>query len=307
MANKSNLGLVLTIAATILVSCTQESVMGESSPQVTNPTISLTFFEQSMSDIGAGSRAGSTTPLLACHTFSELEVALIPVGKESEAGYVIRQDSLEEDFGKVSLQVPAGDYHLVAVAAKTKMPFTDRIDIKSTTEVRFPNNVPTDMVYVYKDIKVESSISKQSFNSAMTRGVAAFVLQATDYPTASVNSEEIEILGAGGSVFNPSTGTSKETEDIKRSIEIDGKRYQSSILHFTAYLFLKSADVENVEITSKIKDKDGKILKSLSFDDVHLVLGKKTTYTGKIFTNDNTLDFTVSNAQIEDSGYSKNF
>ena len=307
MGKSSNLGLVLAIGAAFLVSCTQESVMGESTPQVTNPTISLTFFEQSMSDIGAGSRAGSTTPLLACHTFSELEVALIPVGKESEAGYVIRQDSLEEDFGKVSLQVPAGDYHLVAVAAKTKMPFTDRIDIKSTTEVRFPNNVPTDMVYVYKDIKVESNISKQSFNSAMTRGVAAFVLQATDYPTASVYSEELEIRGAGGSVFNPSTGTCKETEVITRSIEVDGKRYQGYILHFTAYLFLKSPDVENVEITSRIKDKDGMVLKSLSFDDVHLILGKKTQYTGKIFTNDNSFDFTVSNAQIEDSGYSKNF
>ena len=307
MKKASHLGLILTIAAITLVSCTQESVMGESSPQVTNPTVSLTFFEQSMSDIGSESRANSSTPLMACHTFSELEVALIPVGKESEAGYIIRQDSLEEDFGKVSLQVPAGDYHLVAVAAKTKMPFDGRIDIKSVTEVRFPNNIPTDMVYIYKDIKVESSISKQSFNAALTRGISSFVLQAKDYPKASVAAEAIEIKGAGGTVFNPSTGTCKEEEVITREIGIDGKRYQSTILHFTVYVVLKSPDVKNVEITAKTKDKDGKVLRSLSFNDVHLLQGKRTLYAGSVFTNDNSIDFTVKNAEIEDSGYSMNF
>lgn len=39
-------GLIVTFAAATLVSCTQESVMGESTPQVTNTSISLTFFEQ---------------------------------------------------------------------------------------------------------------------------------------------------------------------------------------------------------------------------------------------------------------------
>ena len=68
-----HLGLSPTIAAATLVSCTQESVMGESTPQVTNPSISLTFFEESMSDIGGRTRANSGTALQACHAFSELQ------------------------------------------------------------------------------------------------------------------------------------------------------------------------------------------------------------------------------------------
>lgn len=59
-------GLIVTFAAATLVSCTQESVMGESTPQVTNTSISLTFFEQSMSDIGGRTRANSGTALQAC-------------------------------------------------------------------------------------------------------------------------------------------------------------------------------------------------------------------------------------------------
>ena len=61
---------------------------------------------------------------------------MIPIESENDSGYVIRQDSLDENFGKVSFDIPAGSYHMVAIAAKTEMPFTDRISIKSISEAR---------------------------------------------------------------------------------------------------------------------------------------------------------------------------
>ena len=92
--------------------------------------IGISFFEKSIEDLSTVSdyssarlhstRADKATSLPACHRFSELEVALIPIESENDSGYVIRQDSLDENFGKVSFDIPAGSYHMVAIAAKTE-------------------------------------------------------------------------------------------------------------------------------------------------------------------------------------------
>ena len=63
---------------------------------------------------------------------------------------------------------------MVAVAAVTPMPLDNRITIKSATEVRFPNDQVTDMVYAYKDITVSPQVSNQNFDATLSRGVSAF-------------------------------------------------------------------------------------------------------------------------------------
>ena len=55
------------------------------------------------------------------------------------------------------------------------------------------------------------------------------------------------------------------------------------------------------------KDKEEKVIKTVSFDNVHLVIGKKTTYTGPIFTYPNNMSFTVNQPEIPASGYDKEF
>ena len=65
--------------------------------------------------------------------------------------------------------------------------------------------------------------------------------------------------------------------------------------------------MKNIQVSAITKNKDGKVVRSLSFDDVHLVKGKKTTYTGKLFSNDNNATFTVGTPQWEKSGYDVDF
>ena len=154
---------------------------------------------------------------------------------------------------------------------------------------------------------MKSSVSEQSFSTAMTRGVSALILQATEYTPLYVASEEIEIKSGCGTVFNPSTGTCKEETPVTRIIPIDAKKYQTKTLFFTTYVFLKEADLKNIQVSAITKNKDGKVVRSLSFDDVHLVKGKKTTYTGKLFSNDNNATFTVDTPQWEKSGYDVDF
>lgn len=310
-----SMGLLVSILL-LLGSCSKEDVMNESS-QVINHEVNISFFEKSIEDFSTVSdyssarlhstRADKATSLPACHRFSELEVALIPIESENDSGYVIRQDSLDENFGKVSFDVPAGSYHMVAIAAKTEMPFTDRISIKSISEARFANNKVTDMVYAYKDIIVSSEKSNQSFDASLTRGVSAFVLSSTINTPVNIASETIELTGGCGVVFNPSTGKCKSEETVVYNVSTNSPKYQFYKLFFTVYTLLTDDDVENIHAKSQAKDKNGKVIKECNFTDVHLVKGKQTCYEGNFFDNTSSSSFTVSGASLDDSGFSKHF
>ena len=310
-----SMGLLVSILL-LLGSCSKEDVMNESS-QVINHEVNISFFEKSIEDLSTVSdyssarlhstRADKATSLPACHRFSELEVALIPIESENDSGYVIRQDSLDENFGKVSFDIPAGSYHMVAIAAKTEMPFTDRISIKSISEARFANNKVTDMVYAYKDIIVSSEKSNQSFDASLTRGVSAFVLSSTINTPVNVASETIELTGGCGVVFNPSTGKCKSEETVVYNVSTNSPKYKFYRLFFTVYTLLTDDDVENIHAKSQAKDKNGKVIKECNFTDVHLVKGKQTCYEGNFFDNTSSSSFTVSNASLDDSGFSKHF
>ena len=310
-----SMGLLVSILL-LLGSCSKEDVMNESS-QVINHEVNISFFEKSIEDLSTVSdyssarlhstRADKATSLPACHSFSELEVALIPIESENDSGYVIRQDSLDENFGKVSFDIPAGSYHMVAIAAKTEMPFTDRISIKSISEARFANNKVTDMVYAYKDIVVSSEQSNQSFDASLTRGVSAFVLASTINTPVNVASETIELTGGCGVVFNPSTGKGKSEETVVYNVSTNSPKYKFYRLFFTVYTLLTDDNVENIHAKSQAKDKNGKVIKECNFTDVHLVKGKQTCYEGNFFDNASSSSFTVSNASLDDSGFSKHF
>lgn len=310
-----SMGLLVSILL-LLGSCSKEDVMNESS-QVINHEVNISFFEKSIEDLSTVSdyssarlhstRADKATSLPACHRFSELEVALIPIESENDSGYVIRQNSLDENFGKVSFDIPAGSYHMVAIAAKTEMPFTDRISIKSISEARFANNKVTDMVYAYKDIIVSSEKSNQSFDASLTRGVSAFVLSSTINTPVNVASETIELTGGCGVVFNPSTGKCKSEETVVYNVSLNSPKYKFYRLFFTVYTLLTDDDVENIHAKSQAKDKNGKVIKECNFTDVHLVKGKQTCYEGNFFDNTSSSSFTVSNASLDDSGFSKHF
>ena len=307
---------MLVSAILLLCSCSKENVMIESS-QVTNHEVSISFFEKTIEDISSASdvssarmhstRADNKTTLAACHRFSELEVALIPIDSENDSGYVVRQDSLGDDFGKVTFDVPEGTYHMVAVAAVTPMPLDNRITIKSATEVRFPNDQVTDMVYAYKDIIVSSEQSNQSFDASLTRGVSAFVLSSTINTPVNVASETIELTGGCGVVFNPSTGKCKSEQTVVYNVSTNSPKYKFYRLFFTVYTLLTDDDVENIHAKSQAKDKNGKVIKECNFTDVHLVKGKQTCYEGNFFDNASSSSFTVSNASLDDSGFSKHF
>lgn len=308
-------GMILFLAMTTTVSCTQENVMLETTPQVKNQEVRFCFFESSIVPIGqdeesnlARTRAdGSKQSLKDAKLYTDLQVCLIPKGDETTAGYTVRQENWEDKFGNVSLQVPAGEYTLVAVAAKTDLQQEERIEVKSRYEMTFANNIVRDMAYTLQDIKVESGSKAVTQNVSLKRAVSCFELQATDIMPLTSKTQEITISGSCGTVFNPSTGFCKEKATITRNFSFEAKEHQKTGFHYTLYTLLTDKDVTDIHITATAKDKEEKVIKTVSFDNVHLVIGKKTTYTGPIFTYPNNMSFTVNQPEIPASGYDKKF
>lgn len=308
-------GMILFLAMTTTVSCTQENVMLETTPQVKNQEVRFCFFESSIVPIGqdeesnlARTRAdGSEKSLKDANLYTDLQVCLIPKGDETTAGYTVRQENWDDKFGNVSLQVPAGEYTLVAVAAKTDLQQEERIEVKSRYEMTFANNIVRDMAYTLQDIKVESGSKALTQNVSLKRAVSCFELCATDIMPLTTNTQEITISGSCGTVFNPSTGFCKEKATITRNFSFEAKEHQKTGFHYTLYTLLTDKDVTDIHITATAKDKEEKVIKTVSFDNVHLVIGKKTTYTGPIFTYSNNMSFTVNQPEIPASGYDKKF
>ena len=308
-------GTFLFLAMAAMVSCTQENVMLETTPQVKNQEVRFCFFERSIVPIGqdeesnlARTRAdGSKQSLKDAKLYTDLQVCLIPKGDETTAGYTVRQENWDDKFGNVSLQVPAGEYTLVAVAAKTDLQQEERIEVKSRYEMTFANNIVRDMAYTLQDIKVESGSKAVTQSVSLKRAVSCFELQATDIMPLTSKTQEITISGSCGTVFNPSTGFCKEKATITRNFSFEAKEHQKTGFHYTLYTLLTDKDVTDIHITATAKDKEEKVIKTVSFDNVHLVIGKKTTYTGPIFTYPNNMSFTVNQPEIPASGYDKKF
>ena len=308
-------GMILFLAMTTTVSCTQENVMLETTPQVKNQEVRFCFFESSIVPIGqdeesnlARTRAdGSKQSLKDAKLYTDLQVCLIPKGDETTAGYTVRQENWDDKFGNVSLQVPAGEYTLVAVAAKTDLQQEERIEVKSRYEMTFANNIVRDMAYTLQDIKVESGSKAVTQNVSLKRAVSCFELQATDIMPLTTKTQEITISGSCGTVFNPSTGFCKEKATITRNFSFEAKEHQKTGFHYTLYTLLTDKDVTDIHITATAKDKEEKVIKTVNFDNVHLVIGKKTTYTGPIFTYPSNMSFTVNQLEIPTSGYDKKF
>ena len=315
MKNVFTSGMILFLAMTTTVSCTQENVMPETTPQVKNQEVRFCFFESSIVPIGqdeesnlARTRAdGSEKSLKDAKLYTDLQVCLIPKGDETTAGYTVRQENWDDKFGNVSLQVPAGEYTLVAVAAKTDLQQEERIEVKSRYEMTFANNIVRDMAYTLQDIKVESGSKAVTQNVSLKRAVSCFKLQATDIMPLTTKTQEITISGSCGTVFNPSTGFCKEKATITRNFSFEAKEHQKTGFYYILYTLLTDKDVTDIHITATAKDKEEKVIKTISFDNVHLVIGKKTTYTGPIFTYPNNMSFTINQPEIPASGYDKKF
>lgn len=234
--------LWLIIAALLVVSCSKEDGVMDSSSRSDKLEVSFNFFEKSVSEIesraGTADVAQAASPwitradtdgkknLSECKQITELEVALFPEGKDTM--YLVTQFSTDKNFGQVKLYVPRGNYKMVAIAAATDNPSkVNKVSIKSQTKVVFPNNEVTDMFYTYQDIAVKDREERQNYDCILKRGVSVLVLDSRleirpDY----IKSFKYTITGNCGNVFNPSTGHCLKKTTLTKTYDISGNQYK---------------------------------------------------------------------------------
>lgn len=315
--------LWLIIAALLVVSCSKEDGVMDSSSRSDKLEVSFNFFEKSISEIesraGTADVAQAASPwitradtdgkknLSECKQITELEVALFPEGKDTM--YLVTQFSTDKNFGQVKLYVPRGNYKMVAIAAATDNPSKDnKVSIKSQTKVVFPNNEVTDMFYTYQDIVVKDREERQNYDCILKRGVTVLQLNSQqeirpDY----IKSFKYTITGNCGNVFNPSTGHCLEKTTLTKTYDISGDRFKGKRLLFTIYFFLGEDDVTDITLATQSTDTEDKVAKDLSFKNVHMVKGKMTIYKGPFLSTHSAVSFTIDSPTIPDSGFSTEF
>ena len=314
--------LWLIIAALLVVSCSKEDGVMDSSSRSDKLEVSFNFFEKSISEIesraGTADVAQAASPWITradtdgkknlsdCKQITELEVALFPEGKDTM--YLVTQFSTDKNFGQVKLYVPRGNYKMVAIAAADNPSKDNKVSIKSQTKVVFPNNEVTDMFYTYQDIVVKDREERQNYDCILKRGVTVLQLNSQqeirpDY----IKSFKCTITGNCGNVFNPSTGYCLEKTTLTKTYDISGDRFKGKRLLFTIYFFLGEDDVTDITLATQSTDTEDKVAKDLSFKNVHMVKGKMTIYKGPFLSTHSSASFTIDSPTIPDSGFSTEF
>ena len=315
--------LWLIIAALLVVSCSKEDGVMDSSSRSDKLEVSFNFFEKSISEIesraGTADVAQAASPwitradtdgkknLSECKQITELEVALFPEGKDTM--YLVTQFSTDKNFGQVKLYVPRGKYKMVAIAAATDKPSKDnKVSIKSQTKVVFPNNEVTDMFYTYQDIVVKDREERQNYDCILKRGVTVLQLDSrSEVRPDYIKSFKCTITGNCGNVFNPSTGYCLEKTTLTKTYDISGDRFKAKRFLFTIYFFLGADDVTDITLATQSTDTEDKVAKDLSFKNVHMVKGKMTIYKGPFLSTHSAVSFTIDSPTIPDSGFSTEF
>ena len=209
----------------------------------------------------------------------------------------------------MKLYVPRGNYKMVAIAAATDNPSKDnKVSIKSKTEVVFPKNVVTDMFYTYQDIAVKDREESQNYDCILKRGVTVLELNSRQEPCPDyMKSFKYTITGNCGNVFNPTTGHCLQKTTLTRIYDISGVQLTGKRFFFSIYFFLGEDDVSDITLTTQSIDTEDKVVKSLSFENVHMVKGKRTTYKGPFLTTHSSASFIIDSPTIPDSGFGTEF
>lgn len=315
--------LWLIIAALLVVSCSKEDGVMDSSSRSDKLEVSFNFFEKSISEIesraGTADVAQAASPwitradtdgkknLSECKQITELEVALFP--EDKDAMYLVTQFSTDKNFGKVKLYVPRGNYKMVAIAAATDKPSEDnKVSIKSKTEVVFPNNKVTDMFYTYQDIAVKDGEERQNYDCILKRGVTVLQLNCREEPCPDyMKSFKYTITGNCGNVFNPSTGHCLKQATLTKTYDISDDRFTAKRFSFSIYFFLGADDVKDITLTTQSIDTEDKVVKNLSFENVHMVKGKMTIYKGPFLSTHSAASFIIDSPTIPNSGFGTEF
>lgn len=191
--------------------------------------------------------------------------------KDGEKYKTISQKRADADFGKISVNLPDGDYQIVAVAHNG----TGNATITSPEKITFPNNKVTDTFCLYRSITVNGT---KEYDVQLARVVAMFRLQIDQEIPAEVTQLKFYYTG-GSSTLDATTGRGCVNS---RQTEVRDVTSHASGQTFEVYTF--PHDTEGMlDMTITALDAAGNTCQEKELPMVPVTVNKITTYFGNFF------------------------
>lgn len=217
---------------------------------------------------------GDYTRALAYNYFSKLNVQLFTAEGEKVFDKIKTQESEDDGFGELSLNLAAGDYWVVAVGHSS----TRSATIKSTDAVQFTasdGEKLTDTFCHCSQITVGGDSRQYNLQMYRVGAMIQFCLKDENFPA---NFSHFKMDYTGGSAnFNPQTleGITKSTQSEKRAT--------NGVNIYQAYTFPYLSATGTVKMTCTALDVEGNTIRQRVFENVPVARNRITTYTGPFF------------------------
>ena len=206
---------------------------------------------------------------------------------------VVCQESSDESFGTVDLELYPGNYKLVAVAHNGGADAT----INSASSVTLPGLTFTDTFADVEEITVESG-KNSNVSMNLPRATSAFILRLTDTPPANAKEIKVVVNSTGfeptSLKLNPETRLAENLWKQTCTIPI------ADISKDVPVYFIGMYEVTAVTVKATAYDTDGKEIISHTISGVPLNPNQKTIATGCFFKSQGSSTFTVESTWSED-------
>lgn len=266
--------LVILAAGLVMAAC--EKPILDSEDINNEPTGNVVFiFNASGAQTRGTGMTRAATPAIGDY-FTKLNVMLFNEDGTRYFDKVRTQYSTDENFGQMSLTLPAGEYTVVAVGHSSVKSAT----IKSPEMVQFTASDGEKLTdtFCYEGIVTVGDTPEQHALT-MNRVGAMVRFQFTDEEIpAALTHVKFDYTG-GSANFNPTTseGTTKSTQSEKRPVSADDQ--------YQVFTFPYMAATGTLKMAVSALASDGTVIKKRTLESVPVTRNRITTFTGPLFTD----------------------
>ena len=197
-------------------------------------------------------------------------------------------------FGHFSLNLPLGNYTMVAVAYKNHE--TGGFELTSPTTAAFAGDHAFETFVKTQTLNITNT-NPVDISATLSRIVSQLKVVSTDGKTAEVANVRMT-LSAGGKSFNPTTGLA--TANTGFSNTVSNTATVGATTKSLTYFFL-ATDEQTMNVTIETLNADGDVLRTTTVNDVPFKRNRKTVLTGPMYNAVNMVgSFLVETDWLDD-------
>lgn len=260
--------LAILAAGLVMAACEKPILNSEDINDEPTGNVVLTFN-------ASGAQTRAATPAIGDY-FTKLNVMLFNEDGTKYFDKVRTQYSTDENFGQMSLTLPAGEYTVVAVGHSSVKSAT----IKSPEMVQFTasdGEKLTDTFCYEGTVTVGEQPEQHALTMSRVAAMVRFQFTDEEIPAALTH---VKFDYTGGSAnFNPTTseGTTKSTQSEKRPVSADDQ--------YQVFTFPYMSATGTLKMTVSALASDGTVIKKRTLDAVPVTRNRITTFTGPLFSD----------------------